>query len=190
MTKIGYARVSSKSQSFDEQSRQLSAAGCETIRAEKESAKSADDRPELQTVLAFLREGDSLVVTRIDRLARSLRDLLNLVQEIERRGATLVVLHQNIDTSNPTGRAFLQMLGVFAEFERELIRERQAAGLAAARKEGRSLGGRRRSIDRESVKQLLAVDPPIPMIEIARRLKIGQASVYRIMEEITKEKLQ
>jgi DNA invertase Pin-like site-specific DNA recombinase len=186
MSRIGYARVSSRSQSHEEQIRLLKEAGCEVVRAEKESGKSLDGRDELATVLAFLRPGDSLVVTRVDRLARSLRDLLRIVDQISVKGATLVALAQQIDTATPAGRMFLQMLGVIAEFERELIRERQAAGIAAARARGDAPGGRKRVIDRSSVGRLLREG--VSTAEIARRLRIGQASVYRIMDELNREK--
>lgn len=184
MTRIGYARVSSHGQSYDEQSAALAAAGCTVIRAEKQSGKTTEGRDELETVLSFLRPDDVLCVTKLDRLARSLSDLLKIVDRIKAAGASLCVLQQRIDTATPAGRAFLHMLGLIAEFERELIHERQAAGIAAARREGRSLGGRRASIDRGSVRSLIA--ERVPYLEIARRLRIAPASVYRIAEELTK----
>ena len=178
----GYARVSSSSQTLEEQISTLTAAGCEIVRSEKQSGKSAQDREELQTLLAFLRAGDTLTVTRIDRLARSVKDLLTIVDLLRERGAHLVALHQSIDTSSPAGVAFLQMLGVFAEFERSIILERQRAGIAAARAAGRSLGGRKATIPRSDVARLLGEH--IGATEIARRLSIGVASVYRIMDEL------
>lgn len=188
MTRVGYARVSSAGQSHEEQVRRLTEAGCEVVRAEKESGKSAESRAELQTVLAFLRAGDQIVVTRLDRLARSLRDLCEIARLLDEKSAALVVLDQSVDTSTPAGRMFFHVLGAVAEFERELTRERQAAGIAAARREGRSLGGRRREIDREGVRSMLALRPEVARPEIARRLRIGVASVYRIERELAEEK--
>jgi len=187
LTRIGYARVSSASQNYEEQARQLRAAGCDVVRAEKESGASLARRAELEIVLSFLRAGDQLIVTRMDRLARSVRDLIAVADRVAAAGASLAVLDQGVDFSTPHGRMFLQILGAVAEFERALIRERQASGIAAARRAGRSLGGRRATISRESVARLLAVAPPVPVAEIARRLGIGAASVYRIMDELQKE---
>ena len=184
MTRIGYARVSSASQSYDEQARALRAAGCDVVRCEKESGASMTKRVELEIVLSFLRTGDALCVTRMDRLARSVRDLIDVADRVAAAGASLVVLDQGVDFGTAHGRMFLQILGAVAEFERTLIRERQASGIAAARRAGRSLGGRRATISRESIARLLAIDPPVAVSEIARRLEIGQASVYRIMTEL------
>ncbi len=141
----GYARVSSTDQDLTIQEEALRAAGCDTIRSEKISGTSREGRKELDTLLEFLREGDTLVVTRIDRLARSIRDLQNLVHDLRARGVTLRATEQPIDTSNAAGKAFLDMLGVFAEFETTL----RAEGIGAT--------------------------------EIANRLKIGRASVYRVL---------
>ena len=153
--KYGYARVSSKEQDLTIQLDLLKQTGCDMIRSEKISAKTLDARDELKTLLDFMRSGDILVVTRIDRLARSVRDLANVVHDLTARGISLVVLQQNIDTSNPTGRAFLSMLGVFAEFENEIRRERQAAGIAKAKAEGKYVGkGRPAVADTQTIKQL------------------------------------
>src|SRR5687768_12925066 len=113
---IGYARVSTADQDCSIQEAALHAAGCSTVRSEKKSGTSRDGRAELETVLSFLRSGDTLVVTRIDRLARSLMDLETIVGELRSKGVHLKALEQPIDTSTPAGKAFLQMLGVFAEF--------------------------------------------------------------------------
>ena len=132
MPAFGYARVSTTDQNLAVQLDALAAAGCETIRSETASGSSAANRPELQTLLAFLREGDELVVTRIDRLARSIADLQDIVRELKERGVTLRATGQPIDTSTAAGKAFLDMLGVFAEFETNLHRERQMEGIAEA----------------------------------------------------------
>lgn len=179
--KYGYARVSSLGQSLEEQKQKLAQAGCEIIRAEKQSGKSTEGREELRLLLDFIRPGDEIWCTRIDRVARSVRDLLNIVESLKAKGATLRATEQPIDASTPAGQAFLSMLGVFAEFERSLILERQKAGIAKARAEGR-MGGSEKRIPRADVARLLGerVGPS----EIARRLSIGVASVYRIINEL------
>lgn len=173
----GYARVSTTDQNLAIQEAALKAAGCTVIRAEKASGKSRDGRTELETLLDFIRRGDTLVVTRIDRLARSLRDLQNIVHELRRKGAHLKAAEQPIDTSTAAGKAFLDMLGVFAEFETNLRRERQMEGIAAAKAKG-VYKGRPRSIDPAKVRALL--EQGIGATEVAQRLGIGRASVYRL----------
>src|SRR5712671_6375218 len=152
-TIIGYARVSTTDQDVSIQEAALRAAGCTIIRAEKVSGTSTDGREELQTVLQFLREGDTLVVTRIDRLARSIRDLQNIVHDLKGRGVTLKATEQPIDTSTAAGKAFLDMLGVFAEFETNIRKERQREGIDKARQEGK-YKGRKPFIDAAEVKKL------------------------------------
>ena len=120
MNAIGYARVSSTDQDCTIQEQALRDAGCTVIRSEKVSGTSREGRTELDTVLSFLRQGDTLVVTRIDRLARSVADLEEIVGALKAKGAHLRALEQPVDTATPAGKAFLQMLGVFAEFETAL----------------------------------------------------------------------
>ena len=136
MTVIGYARVSTTDQDLSIQESALRAAGCDVIRAEKRSGTTTQGREELKTVLDFLRKGDVLMVTRIDRLARSIGDLQDIVREVRARGATLKATEQPIDTSTAAGKCFLDMLGVFAEFETNLRRERQLEGIAKAKAAG------------------------------------------------------
>ena len=178
MAVYGYARVSTTGQDLTVQEEALKGAGCEVIRNEKVSGASREGRKELDTLLEFLREGDTLVVTRIDRLARSIRDLQNLVHDLQARGVTLRATEQPIDTSTAAGKAFLDMLGVFAEFETNLRRERQTEGIAKAKANG-VYKGRKPTIDPEEVVKLRA--DGIGATEIAKRLKIGRASVYRIL---------
>ncbi len=178
MAVYGYARVSTTGQDLTVQEEALNAAGCEVIRKEKVSGASREGRKELDTLLEFLRDGDTLVVTRIDRLARSIRDLQNLVHDLQARGVTLRATEQPIDTSTAAGKAFLDMLGVFAEFETNLRRERQAEGIAKAKANG-VYRGRKPTIDPAEVFELRAEG--IGATEIAKRLKIGRASVYRIL---------
>jgi DNA invertase Pin-like site-specific DNA recombinase len=178
MTVIGYARVSTTDQDLSIQKTALKAAGCNVIRAEKRSGTTTNGREELRTVLEFLREGDVLMVTRIDRLARSIGDLQDIVRTIRARGATLKATEQPIDTSTAAGKCFLDMLGVFAEFETNLRRERQLEGIAKAKAAG-VYRGRKQSIDQAQVEKLRAQG--LGATEIAKRLNIGRASVYRVL---------
>jgi len=178
MTVIGYARVSTTEQDLSIQEAALKAAGCEVIRAEKRTATTIQGREELRTVLDFLRKGDVLMVTRIDRLARSIGDLQDIVRTIRSRGAALKATEQPIDTSTAAGKCFFDMLGVFAEFETNLRRERQLEGIAKAKAAG-VYKGRPASIDTARVRELKAGG--MGATEIAKALKIGRASVYRVL---------
>ena len=178
MTKIGYARVSTIDQDLTVQIQALKAAGCDVIRKEKVSGASTKGRKELTTVLDFLRKGDALVVTRVHRLARSIGDLQDIVRALKEKGATLRATEQPIDTSTAAGKAFLDMLGVFAEFETNLRRERQMEGIAKAKAAG-VYKGRKPSIDPSAVRKLR--DDGFGPSAIAKRLKIGRASVYRVL---------
>ena len=139
MTLYGYARVSTGEQDLSLQEAALQAAGCQVIRAEKKTGTRREGRTELDILLQFLRPGDTLVITRIDRLARSLKDLQDIVHELKEKGVTLKATEQPVDTSTAAGKAFFDMLGVFAEFETNLRRERQMEGIVAA-KAGRLQG--------------------------------------------------
>jgi DNA invertase Pin-like site-specific DNA recombinase len=180
MSAIGYARVSSTDQDLTVQLKALKEAGCTIVRSEKATGTSTKGRTELAAILEFIRVGDELVVTRIDRLARSIGDLQDIVRTLKERGATLKALQQPIDTSTAAGKCFLDMLGVFAEFETNLRRERQLEGIARAKAAG-VYKGRPRGIDPSAVRELKrqGVRPS----EIARRLNIGRASVYRLLDE-------
>jgi DNA invertase Pin-like site-specific DNA recombinase len=179
MTVIGYARVSTTEQNLDIQVTALKAAGCEVIRSEKRSGTTTTGRAELQTVLDFLRPGDALMVTRIDRLARSIGDLQDIVRAVKAKGATLKATEQPIDTGTAAGKCFLDMLGVFAEFETNLRKERQMEGIAKAKAAG-VYRGRPASIDPAQVQQLKAEG--MGPSKIAKTLGIGRASVYRALE--------
>ncbi len=178
MALFGYARVSTSDQDLGIQQAALRAAGCQTIRSEKKSGSGREARSELQILLDFLREGDTLVVTRIDRLARSMKDLQDIVHELKARGVALKATEQPIDTATAAGKAFLDMLGVFAEFETNLRRERQAEGIAAARARGVYKGGKPR-IDPEAVRRLAAQG--MRPSHIARELGISRGTVYRFL---------
>lgn len=178
MTIIGYARVSTIDQDLSIQEAALRAAGCEAIRSEKRTGTTTEGRTELQTVLDFLRKGDVLMVTRIDRLARSIGDLQDIVRAVRAKGASLKATEQPIDTSTAAGKAFLDMLGVFAEFETNLRKERQLEGIAKAKAEG-VYKGRKATIDPAKVREMK--DQGMGPSAIAKALKIGRASVYRAL---------
>src|SRR5215216_3423881 len=180
MTVIGYARVSTTEQNLDIQEAALKAAGCEVIRAEKRSGTTTTGRAEVQTVLDFLRPGDALMVTRIDRLARSIGDLQDIVRAVKAKGATLKATEQPIDTGTAAGKCFLDMLGVFAEFETNLRKERQMEGIAKAKAAG-VYKGRPPSVDSARVAALKAEGWGAS--QIARKLNISRASVYRALED-------
>ncbi len=179
MALYGYARVSSDDQDFTLQEQALRAAGCEVIRAEKTTGTSRAGRTELQVLLDFLRSGDTLVVTRIDRLARSIKDLQDIVFTLKAQGVSLKATEQPIDTGTAAGKAFLDMLGVFAEFETNLRRERQIEGIAAAKVRG-VYHGRKPSVDTAKIKRLRH-EEKLGATAIARQLGIGRATVYRAL---------
>lgn len=179
--KYGYARVSTTDQDLALQIAELEKAGCDLVRSEKVSARNIVDRPELKTLLEFLRPGDELWFTRIDRLARSNLDLANIVEALTQRGIALRSTQQPIDTSTPLGKMVVQMLGVFAEFERSLIRERQMAGIAAAKNRGdyAGRGGRpRKEVDRGEAARLQL---EVGASAAARQLGVSRATLYRVV---------
>lgn len=180
MAIYGYARVSTTDQDTAVQEEALRRAGCEVIRVEKRSGTSRKGRSELETLLEFLRKGDVLMVTRIDRLARSVGDLQDIVRALRQKGAALKATEQPIDTGSAAGKAFLDMLGVFAEFETSIRRERQLEGIAKAKARG-VYKGRKQSIARDEVARLKAEG--LGPAAIAKRLGIGRASVYRVLGE-------
>ena len=177
--RYGYARVSTIDQDLSIQNSALTAAGCELVRAEKVSGASRAGRDELELLMQFMREGDELVVTRIDRLARSIGDLQDIVRALKAKGVALRALEQPIDTSTAAGKCFLDMLGVFAEFETNLRKERQLEGIAKAKAAG-VYKGRKPSIPVDEVKALRAAGRGAT--EIAEELGISRKSVYRALE--------
>jgi DNA invertase Pin-like site-specific DNA recombinase len=178
MAVIGYARVSTTDQDLSIQEAALRAAGCEVLRAEKRTGTTTAGREELQTVLDFLRKGDVLMVTRIDRLARSIGDLQDIVRVVRAKGAALKATEQPIDTGTAAGKCFLDMLGVFAEFETNLRRERQLEGIAKAKAAG-VYKGRPASIDEARIRELKAQG--MRPTDIAKTLGVGRSSVYRAL---------
>jgi DNA invertase Pin-like site-specific DNA recombinase len=176
---IGYARVSTQDQNPQLQLDALKAADCERSFVERASGAQRE-RPELQAALEYIREGDTLVVWKLDRLARSLKQLIETVESLETRKIGFRSLTENIDTTTPGGRLTFHLFAALAEFERSIIKERTTAGLAAARARGRK-GGRPPSLnakDLTAAKALLS-DPEITVEEVARRLKVSPATLYR-----------
>src|SRR3954463_466844 len=178
MTVIGYARVSTTDQNLDVQESALRAAGCDLIRSEKRTGTTTAGREEVRPLHDLLRSGDVLMVTRIARLARSIGDLQDIVRAVKAKGATLKATEQPIDTGSAAGKCFLDMLGVFAEFETNLRKERQMEGIAKAKAAG-IYKGRKPSIDPNAVRKLR--QEGLGPAAIAKRLKIGRASVYRLL---------
>jgi DNA invertase Pin-like site-specific DNA recombinase len=179
--KFGYGRVSTADQDLTIQAEALERAGCVASFLEKRSGTTTEGREELRRVLSILGEGDELVVLRLDRLARSIGDLVGIVAEIEKKGAHLRCLEQPVETGTAAGKAFLGMLGVFAEFETNLRKERQAEGIAKAKAEGKYKGRPKLGVA-EEVARLHAegVGPSA----ISKTLGIAPATVFRRLAEI------
>lgn len=178
--KIGYARVSTLEQgnSLDNQRDQLKAAGCDKVFAEQASA--VKERPELDKALDYLREGDSLVVARLDRLARSVAHLMQIKDYLDQKGANLVILNLSIDTGTATGKLMFSVVGAVAEFERELLLERQREGIARAKAAGKYKGRKPTAREKaDDVKRLH--DQGVGPTDISRELGISRASVYRCL---------
>ena len=180
--KHGYCRVSTVDQSLDIQIEALTKAGCEKLWMEKRSGTTRDKRAELAAMLAAAQPGDEIWVTKVDRFARSIRDLANIVTDLKARGIKFAATDQPIDTGSATGWAFCAMLGVFSELETELRKERQLAGIAKAKASG-VYKGRPATIDAEAVRALDAAG--VARAEIAKRLNVGRASVYRLLNPQT-----
>lgn len=181
---VGYARTSTLDQTagLEAQLRLLKAAGCERVFEEQVSSVDVKARHKLDEALSFVREGDTLVVTKLDRLVRSMAHLVEIRQRLEARGTHLKIIDLNLDTTTPTGKLMLNLLGSVAEFEREIMLERQREGIAKAKAEGKYKGraptARARADDVLSLKAA-GVGPA----EIARQLGLSRASVYRILAD-------
>ena len=176
---VGYARVSTSSQSLDVQLEALQSAGCDEIFSEKRSGSSTTGRDELKNALSFVRKGDTLVVTRLDRLARSAADLHSTIKMLSEKGVAFECLQQSsIDTSTSTGKLLLGVLASIAEFEADIRRERQREGIERAKSAG-VYKGRKATIDASAVRALR--DQGMGGTEIASKLGIARASVYRAL---------
>jgi DNA invertase Pin-like site-specific DNA recombinase len=181
MAKIGYARVSTADQQLEPQIDELTAAGCDRIFHEKVSGAKAE-RPELDAALAYLREGDVLVVVKLDRLGRSVQHLVDTMLDLQQRGCGFRAITQGIDSTTTVGKLVFHIFAAIAEFERELIRERTNAGLAAAAKRGRH-GGRRPSMSDEkvTVARQMKESGEHTAQTIAETLGVSRATVYRYL---------
>jgi DNA invertase Pin-like site-specific DNA recombinase len=176
---VGYARVSTEDQDTTLQRTALVKAGCEKIYEEVISS-GISDRPQLHAALNDLRKGDVLVVWKLDRMARSVSELIAIIEKLQVRGVGFQSLTETIDTTSAGGRLLFHIMSALAEFERAIIRERTRAGLIAARARGR-LGGRKPTLSPEDtqIAQRLLSDPSIPVAEIARRLNVSKQTFYR-----------
>jgi DNA invertase Pin-like site-specific DNA recombinase len=185
MARIGYARVSTIDQDLQIQLERLRSEGCEIIRSEKVSGGSREGRTELATVIEFLREGDELLVTRLDRLGRDTRDVLNIVHECQQRGAFLTILDPHVSTRGEMGHIILTVLGMVAQMERRFIKERQRDGIARAKEAGLYKGGKTK-LDYDMVRKLR--DSGLQVSQIARQLKCSRMQIYRILSSYLKQK--
>ena len=180
---VGYARVSTDDQNLDLQRDALTQAGCKKTYTDQQSGVSAD-RLGLATALEVLRSGDTLVIWRLDRLGRSLKDLIRLVEQLEQRGIGLKSLQENIDTTTSGGRLVFHLFGALAEFERNLIRERTQAGLSAARARGRQ-GGRPKMLDADKRELALRLyrERQHSIADICRMMGISKSTLYNYLAE-------
>lgn len=188
--RIGYARVSTDDQNLDLQRDALALVGCSVIYEETVSGKSAD-RPELGHCLKALRSGDTLVVWRLDRLGRSLPDLVGIVSRLEQEGTAFESINERIETTSATGKLIFHVFAALAEFERNLIRERTRAGLAAARARGRQ-GGRKPALGESQVREIKALlkDPQIQVGNVAKRYGISRTTLYRYVGKTVRDTLR
>lgn len=177
--KVGYIRTSKKDQNPELQCRELEAFGCKKFFEEQISSRKAD-RPELRAAIEFCREGDELVVWKLDRFGRSLQELIGLVNELNERGVEFVSLRESLDTTTPGGRLVYHVFGAVAEFERDIIQERTMAGLEAARARGRK-GGRKPVMNEKKIAlaSRLMRDRETPISEVCEAVGVSKATIYR-----------
>ena len=179
---VGYARTSTLDQKagLEAQHRDLNAVGCERIFTEQVSSVDAVRREQLQEALSFVRQGDTLIVTKLDRLARSVAHLMEILGQLEAKGVALRILSMGIDTNTPTGKLMLTILGGVAQFEREVMLERQREGIAKAKAEGKYKG--RAPTARAKADEVMRLhEAGVGATEISKQLGIGRASVYRLL---------
>ena len=181
---IGYARVSTGDQELNLQRDALHQAGCQVIYEEKASGKTAE-RPELVQCLKALRQGDTLAVWRLDRLGRSLKDLVEIVSDLEKRNIGFMSITEKIETSSAAGKLIFHVFASLAEFERSLIRERTMAGLEAARARGRK-GGRKQALTTKQVKEIQQIlsSTDVEVSEIAKRYGVSRSTIYKSLKKI------
>jgi DNA invertase Pin-like site-specific DNA recombinase len=185
--KIGYARTSTAEQvaGLEAQLRDLKTTGCEKVFSEQLSSVDAA-RPQLEAALDFCREGDVLVVTKLDRLARSVANLVDIERRLQEKGATLQILAPAMNTGNPTDRLVFNIIGSVAQFEREIMLERQREGIAKAKAEGK-YKGRKPTARAKSGEALALLNGGMRATDVARQLGIGRRSVYRILDDAARE---
>lgn len=179
---VGYARVSSSGQSLDVQLEKLRLAGCSRIWSEKRSGRHTDARPELQACLAYVREGDSLVISRLDRMARSVLDLAKIAQALHEKGVHLRVLDQGLDTCTSEGRLMFNLLGAFAEFEADIRAERQRDGIALAMRNGTKFG-RKQALTAPQIARMksLRERDGFTIEQLTQRFAVSRSTVYRAL---------
>jgi DNA invertase Pin-like site-specific DNA recombinase len=187
MMNLGYQRTSTHEQNLDLQTDALNKLGCDKIFSDQISG-SVVDRPGLNELLEFARDGDTIVVWRLDRLGRSIKHLVDLVEQLRERGVGFRSVTEGIDTTNPSGRLFFNIVASLAEFERDLVRERTLAGLAAARARGRT-GGRKSVLTGKKLElaQKLRGDRNMPVEEACKILGCSRSTFYRSTNETTNE---
>lgn len=179
---IGYARVSSTGQDLEVQLSKLEERKCDKIFKEKKSGTQAANRKELQRALEYVREGDSLVVTKLDRIARSMSDLLRIADRLKDKGVSLQVLDQSIDTSTSEGRLMFNMLGAFAEFENDIRRERQMDGINKAKAKGVRFGRKDALTEAQKATiQRLREEEGFTIAQLMERFQVGRTTVYRAL---------
>lgn len=180
---VGYARVSTVGQSLDVQLDKLRAYGCSRVFSEKRSGRQAEGRPELQACLQFVRDGDTLVISRLDRMARSVLDLAKMADLLRQKGVALKVLDQSIDTGTPEGKLMFSLLASFAEFENDIRAERQADGIAKAKEKGTAFG-RRRALTPDQCDRIrmLRQEEAFSVQQLADRFNVGVATIYRTLQ--------
>ena len=179
MSRIGYARVSSHGQSLDVQLEKLN--DCDRVFQEKQSGRSTEKREQLLLCLDYVRDGDTLVVTKLDRLARSTLDLLSMLKRLEQKKVRLHVLDQQIDTSTSSGMLLVTMLGAVAAFENDLRKERQADGIALAKRNGVQLGRKKSLSAAQEVELRQRRVQGVKIVDLMNDYKISKASVYRLL---------
>ncbi len=181
---IGYARVSSVGQNLDVQLEKLSEAGCTKVFAEKKSGRQYENRPQLQACLSYVRDGDVLVISRLDRMARSVLDLAKIADTLQKKGVSLRVLDQAIDTTTSEGRLMFSLLGAFAAFEADIRAERQADGIKLAQAKGVRFG-RRQALtdDQKATMRRLHGQEGFSVGQLQQKYQVGRATVYRCLSE-------
>ncbi len=188
--KVGYGRVSTSGQSLDIQKQRLVESGCEKIFAEKFSGKSGSQRAQLEAALDYIREGDIFMVTKLDRLARSVVDLANIAKLLEEKKVDLVVLDQQVDTTSATGRLLFYMISAIGEFERDMINQRTSEGRAVAKAKGVKFGRKSVLESMSAVKQKQLVrefdQGDVSKEDLATKYKISRATLYRVAGQVRK----